>query len=246
MMIYTSPVIPRVNVSPPSRNVFYLSNQSVRQLNRRELTWIDYFTDQFILYGSLWACIGTTYPIWENAPVFINGDNAGQMFADRMRLEPYATGRIDPFIKPLVINGETIRWDWGEPVTVVTNDFYAKNIIEPMFFTFMGLYLRSKNYHPALLIGELFTMSVLYEFTIRPFFMNASFEQLLKNPSLGIMLSVLFDEVSNYLLSTPYTALHVLAYIMNPFKLIPNSRVTSLIFLSPFVPRISLETHVSF
>ncbi len=240
--------IPIINyeLSTPGKSDFLVSNEYIRPYKEKKLTWIDYFTDQFILYGSLWLSIGTTVPIWETVPVFINGPNAAEMFTQRVQLEPFVSGRIDQFVKPLVINGTTIKHDWGEPVTVLTRDFYAKNLIEPAFFTWMGLYLKAKNYHPALIIAELFTMSLIYEFTIRPLFMNASFEQLLKNPAIGAAFSILLDELSTFLLTTPYTALHVLAYILNPFKLLPNAKVTSLLFFKSYQPSVSLETIITF
>ena len=125
-------------------------------------------------------------------------------------MEPFATGRIDPITKV-----------WNNTITFRT-DIYAKNIVEPIYFTYLSLYLRAKNYHPAIMITEIVLLSLLYEITIRPFYMNSSFEQLLKNPGVSIIVGILFDELSTYLLTTPYTGLHVLAYFLNPFNALPN------------------------
>ena len=201
------------------------------------------------MYTSLWGCLALTLPLWERDANVWEPDgnrgfdklqnNAEEIFASRLKMEPFASGRIDPVTKP-----------WtnfkGKPSNVFRGDIYAKNIIEPGFFTYLALYMRSKNYHPAIMITEIILLSVLYEFTIRPFFMNASFEQLLKNPGISIVFAILFDELSTFLLTTPFIGLHVLAYILNPFNALPNSRVHPMLFFDPYKKRVNIEAIVKF
>lgn len=230
----------------PDYKTFKSNTEFSKPLKLKKITAVEYATDPLILYASLWLCFAVTYPVWENTPQFISGANAGATFANRLKMEPFASGRIDPVTKPLSdANGEIVRYDNGAPVTVLVGDMYAKNLIEPFFFSSMALYLRSKNYHPALMILEIFLTSALYEFTVRPFFMNSSFEQFLKNPGIAVVAAVVFDEISTYLLSTPYTGLHILGYILNPFNALPTARVHPLLFFDPYRKSAYLETIIT-
>ncbi|MBP7552285.1 MAG: hypothetical protein KA885_02580 [Spirochaetes bacterium] len=230
----------------PDYKTFKTNTEFSKPLKLKKITAVEYATDPLILYASLWLCFAVTYPVWENAPQFISGPDAGATFADRLKMEPFASGRIDPVTKPLSdANGEIVRYDSGAPVTVLVGDMYAKNLIEPFFFSSMALYLRSKNYHPALMILEIFLTSALYEFTVRPFFMNSSFEQFLKNPGIAVVAAVVFDEISTYLLSTPYIGLHILGYILNPFNALPTARVHPMLFFDPYRKSAYLETIIT-
>lgn len=215
-----------------------------RPLKFKQITPAEYVTDPMILYGFLWGSFGTTYALWEDSPVF--ADSPGT-FLNRFKMEPFATGRVDPFTKPVLDESGRQTYDeLGNAKYTLRGDVYAKNLIEPFFFIQMGLYLRSKNYHPALLISEMFIMSMLYEFTVRSFFMSSSFEQLLKNPAVGLVFAILLDELSLFLLSTPFIGLHVLGYILNPFNALPVSRVHPMIFFDPYRQAATLETVIKF
>ena len=214
----------------PDFHSFEIGFQKALPFNRRHITPWEYATDPIILYASMWAMMGITVPLWEQTPTFIS---SGDDFVSRVQMEPFATGRIDEVTK---------QWNG---MTVLKNDFYAKNFIEPIYWTYMAMYLRSKNYHPALYLGELFSLSLMYEFTVRPFFMNASFEQVLKNPAVGSLIGLLLDEVSNFLLSTPYKGLHVLGYILNPFNALPTSRVHPLVMFKPYNQAASIEAIIN-
>jgi hypothetical protein len=96
------------------------------------------------------------------------------------------------------------------------------------------------------MITEIVLLSVLYEFTIRPFYLNASFEQLIKNPCIAVTVAILFDELSSFLLTTPFKGLHVLAYFLNPFNALPNSRIHPMLFFDPYRNRVSLEGVIKF
>ena len=102
--------------------------------------------------------------------------------------------------------------------------------------------MRAKNYHPAIMITEIILLSLLYEITIRPFYLNSSFEQLFKNPGISILFSILLDELSTFLLTTPYIGLHVFAYILNPFNALPNSRIHPMLFFDPYRKTVNIQT----
>jgi hypothetical protein len=213
--------------------------ESSRTIRQKQITPAEYATDPLLLYGILWGCFGTAYPLWETRPSFVT---SADEFGSRFKMEPFATGRTEPFVKPLTdSNGSPVYDSTRTQQYVLRNDVYAKNLIEPFYFIQMSLYLRSKNYHPALLIGEIFIMSFVYEFTLRPLFMVSSFEQLIKNPAVGLIFGIILDEVSNFLLSTPFTGLHVLAYILNPFNALPVSRIHPMFFFSPYRQAATLE-----
>ncbi len=217
----------------PSKSSFSRNSQFIKPFKLKEITIAEYLTDPLILYASLWGCFGLTLPFWETNPEETSWKNDAKrgfdklllnkyVFADRLKMEPFVSGRVDPVTK--VVNGET----------VFRGDIFVKNIMEPMYFIYLTLYLRSKNYHPAIMVSEVILLSLLYELTIRPLFQNASFEQLLKNPAVGLVCGILLDELSTFLLTTPYIALHVLAYIFNPFNSLPNSRIHPLLIFDPF------------
>lgn len=210
----------------PDYHCFKVGFQLALPFQRREITPWEYVTDPIILYASMWAMFGLTVPLWETTPNFVK---SVEQFGSRVSMEPFATGRIDPITKQE--NG----------MTVLRKDFYAKNFIEPVYFTYMSMYLRAKNYHPALYIGEIFTLSLMYEFTLRPLFMDSSFEQALKNPSVGLLVGLLLDEISNFLLSTPFKGLHILGYILNPFNALPTARIHPLLMFKPYNQTASIE-----
>ncbi len=228
----------------PGKKSFTFNTEFIRSFKIKKITIIEYITDPLIMYTSLWACLGITLPLWERSLGLAQGDQSyweqdtlrgfdklrtEDTFFNRLKMEPFASGRVDPFTK--VLNGKI----------VLRGDVYAKNIIEPVFFTYLALYMRAKNYHPAIMITEIILLSLLYEFTIRPFFMNSSFEQLFKNPGISLVVAILFDELSTYLLTTPHIGLHVLAYILNPFNSLPNSRIHSMLFFDPYRKTASIE-----
>jgi len=231
-------------ISIPSFTNFNYNSDFIKNLHQKKITPAEYITDPLIMYSSLWGCMAITLPLWEfpsaqfiQAQKFDPFDKTSWInwgFINRMKMEPFATGRIDPITKPIKIN--------GVDANTVKNDFFAKNLIEPFFFTELALYMRSKNYHPALMIGEIITLSLMYEFTIRPFFLNSSFEQLLKNPAVGLIAGIFIDELSTFLLTTPYIGLHILAYILNPFNALPTSRVHSLLLFNAFQKEAAIET----
>lgn len=254
---YSSIVIyPVSDLNIPSKNSFSLNTKYVRPFKLKGLTVAEYITDPLIMYASLWGCLGLTITLWEtNGSVWepdgergfnklydkpyyhIIDQNSGYMaddtFVDRMKMEPFASGRIDPITK--VYNSNT----------VFRGDIYAKNIIEPIYFTYLALYMRAKSYHPAIMITELILLSLLYEFTIRPFYLDSSFEQFIKNPAIAITVGLLFGELSDLLLSTPYVGLHVLGYILNPFNALPNSRIHPMLFFEPYRQRIKIEAVIT-
>jgi hypothetical protein len=229
----------------PSKKSFSANSQFVKPFKLKKITVAEYLTDPLILYTSLWGCFALTLPIWENDPAKTNWEDDAKrgidkitlnkdVFGDRLKMEPFGTERIDPITK--VWNG----------VTVFRNDIYIKNIIEPVFFVYITLYLRSKNYHPAIMITEVILLSVLYELSIRPFNQTASFEQLLKNPAVGLVIGILFDELSTFLLTTPFTGLHFLAYLLNPFNALPNSRIHPMLFFDPYRKSVNIEASLQF
>jgi hypothetical protein len=220
-------------LSIPSYRFFSENTEFTKGLHYKKITVAEYVTDPIIMYASLWGCLGLTYPLYMGNDDFAFVQS-GDAFAGRMKMEPFASGRINPVTT-------TITDSNGNIITVLKNDFYAKNRIEPIYFTELTLYLRSKNYHPALIIGEIFSLAFMYEFTIRPFFMPANFEQLIKNPIIGLVSGILIDELSTFLLSTPYIGLHVLAYILNPFNALPVSRVHPLLIFSIFQKEASIS-----
>jgi hypothetical protein len=235
----------------PSGSAFLKNLEYLTSFKNKRITVAEYVTDPLIMYASLWGLFFATLKIWESPynastweltnkwqPDFDRGldkllENQNT-FGDRLKMEPFATGRIDPVTK-----------EWNSMI-VFRGDIYAKNIIEPIYFTYLALYMRSKNYHPAIMITEIILLSLIYELTIRPFFMNSSFEQLLKNPAISIVVAILFDELSTYLLSTPYKGLHVLAYILNPFNSLPNSRIHPMLFVDPYKKNATIEMSIRF
>ncbi|HOV15119.1 MAG TPA: hypothetical protein PK771_12595 [Spirochaetota bacterium] len=225
----------------PEYNVFKSNSEAIKPLKYKSLTPIEYITDPLIIYASLWGCIGLSIPLWE-LPSFSVIKNSNE-FVERLKIEPFTSGKVESITKPLTnSNGDSLVDDNGNVIQVLKNDFYAKNIVEPSYFTYIAMYMRAKNYHPAIMITELFIFSLIYEFTIRPFFLNSNFEQLIKNPSVGIVFGILLDELSTYLLSTPFIALHVLAYIINPFNALPVARIKPLLFFDPYKGNVSIET----
>ncbi|MBN2544405.1 MAG: hypothetical protein JXB50_01325 [Spirochaetes bacterium] len=263
---FSSPLLsPMINLNIPSKKSFKMNTQFIRPFNVKRITVAEYLTDPLILYSSLWGCFALTLPIWETNAGLVEGDenywepdsyrgfylfgiDPENVYISRITLEPFGANHQN--IKTLATYPGTIRSDpitkqWNDH-TVLRNDFYAKNIIEPLYYTYLGLYLRAKNYHPAIMVTEMILLSVLYELTIRPFFMNGSIEQLFKNPAIGIVLAILLDELSNFLLSTPYVGLHVLAYFLNPFNALPNARIHPMIFFDPYKKAASLETIIKF
>ena len=245
--LYISYICPKIKLirpqlNPPDINSIQRNQELIRNLKYKKITIIEYITDPLILYASLWCSISITLPMWEQFPTFINGANAGDTFINRLKLEPFTSGRIDPVTKPLLdSNGTPVKDLNGNIVTVLTGDFFAKNFIEPLFFTFNTLYLRSKNYHPAIMITEIILLSVINEFLVRAFFMNSNFEQLLKNPTVGFIVGILIDELSTFLLTTPYLGLHILAYILNPFNALPTARIKPLLLFNTYKESLSIE-----
>lgn len=249
---YSSVLLQNVEkINIPSLKYFKKNRELIRPMKLKKITIAEYITDPIILYASLWGCFGITLPLWETNNGITRGDenywepysargfdefskNPGNTFINRLKIEPFGTGRIEPITKKVGQN------------TFFRNDIYAKNLIEPTYFIYLGLYLRSKNYHPAIMITEIILLSVLYELTIRPFYLNASFEQLLKNPGISILFSVLLDELSTFLLTTPYIGLHVLAYFFNPFNALPNSRIHPMLFFDPFHKTVGIEGIINF
>jgi hypothetical protein len=242
----------------PEIKYFNTNRELIRSFKYKHITVAEYLTDPLILYASLWGCFALTLPLWETntglspedtnywSPYSDRGFdklydnkeirydknlrmNVDDTFANRLKMEPFATGRVDPITKV-----------WNNTITF-RNDIFAKNIVEPIYFTYLSLYLRAKNYHPAIMITEVILLSLLYEITIRPFYMNASFEQFLKNPGVSIICGILLDELSTFLLTTPFTGLHILAYIFNPFNALPNSRVHPMLIFDPFKKAANLE-----
>lgn len=233
----------KINI--PSLKYFKKNRELIRPIKLKKITVAEYLTDPLIMYISLWGCFGITLPLWETNSGLNPGDENywepyssrgfDKLFSDentyinRLKFEPFATGRIEPITKKLGAS------------TVLRNDIYAKNIIEPVYFIYLGLYMRSKNYHPAIMITEIIILSLLYEITVRPFYSNSSFEQFLKNPGVGILISILLDELSTFLLTTPHIGLHVLAYILNPFNALPNSRIHPMLFFDPYRKTVNIE-----
>ena len=231
------------NMRIPSRVSFLNNIEYMKSFKNKKITTVEYITDPLIMYASLWGCFGLTLPLWETDGSKYDLDgNRGfnklalnqHVFGDRLKMEPFATDRTDPVTK-----------EWNG-TAVFRGDIYAKNIIEPVYFTYLGLYMRAKNYHPAIMITEIILLSVVYEFTIRPFYLNASFEQLIKNPAVGLVAAILLDELSNFLLSTPYKVLHVLAYFFNPFNALPNARIHPMLFFDPYKKTANIEAVVRF
>jgi hypothetical protein len=244
----------------PSRDSYLKNLEYLTPFKKKRITPAEYVTDPLIMYASLWGCFFLTLPLWEtNKNVWAqDGDrgfdklndyldngtdvrydsvlkrNVDQTFANRLQFEPFATGRADPVMK-----------EWNG-ISVFRGDMYAKNIVEPVYFTFLALYMRSKDYHPAIMVTEIILLSLIYELTIRPFWMNASFEQFIKNPAIAISVGFLFDEISTYLLSTPYIGLHVLALIFNPFNSLPNSRIHPMLFFDPYRKSATISAEVKF
>lgn len=211
----------------------------------KKISPAEYVTDPVILYAGLWLTLGLNVPVRDPKLSFFEetGENA---FSERVLLEPFSNVGFDTIFSPLKSSdGSKIRDKDGDYIYFPNGNFFAKNLIEPAMFTYFALYLRSKNYHPALIIGELFTLSLIYEFTVRPFFMNASFEQLIKNPTVGILAGLILDEISSYLLTTPYMALHVVAYLLNPFKMLPTKRVYPMLFFEPYKKAVYFEVSIN-
>lgn len=262
--IFPLPLIkknPELNL--PSKNSFLKNSEFIKDFKYKKITIAEYLTDPLILYTGLWGCFSITLPLWEtNKGLSEKDENYWEPYNYRgfeyfssdplnvylLRITPEPFGvnhyglrnvdprtiRIDPITKE--VNG----------ITVLRNDFYVKNLIEPLYFTFLALYLKAKNYHPAILIAEIVILSLCYEFTIRPFYLNSSLEQLIKNPAIGVVLAILLDEISTYLLTTPYKILHIIAYLLNPFNALPTARVHTLLFFDPYKKAPSLEAVIKF
>jgi hypothetical protein len=234
----------------PSLKYFRKNREITRPLKFKKITVAEYLTDPLLMYASLWGCFAVSLPLWEtNSGINPGHENYWRPYSDRgfkqlfseedtylnrLKFEPFATGRIEPITKK-----------WGT-YTVFRNDIYVKNIIEPIWFIYLGLYMRSKNYHPAIMVTEIMLLALLYEITIRPFYLNSSFEQLLKNPGISILFAILLDELSTFLLTTPHIGLHIFAYILNPFNALPNSRVHPMLFFDPYRKTVNIETIINF
>jgi len=262
---FSSPLLPPpINMNIPSKKSFKLNTQFIRPFNVKKITAAEYLTDPLILYSSLWGCFALTLPIWETNAGLRKGDenywepdsyrgfyvfsqDPKSVYITRITLEPFGANHLTlaATIDQRTVRSDPITKQWYG-FTVLRNDFYAKNIIEPLYFTYLALYLRAKNYHPAIMVTEIILLSVLYELTVRPFFMNGSIEQLFKNPAIGIVLAILLDELSNFLLSTTYTGLHVFAYFLNPFNALGNARIHPMLFFDPYKKAASLETIIKF
>lgn len=246
------------NIDIPDYNSFIKNSDLSKPFLMKKVTVYEYITDPLILYSSMWLCFGITLPFWEQYKVkydinrisfitdtYDNGNliySAGNQYADRIRMEPFVSGSIETTINPVLdSDNHPVKDEFGNTKYQIKPEFFAKNFIEPYFFINAALYLKSKNYHIALIIGEVFTLSLLYEFTLRPLFMPSSFEQLLKSPAIGIGVAIMLDEISCYLLTTPYTGLHILAYFLNPFNAFPTNRVHGLIMLDNYKQAVSIE-----
>ncbi len=238
------PALPfsQIRNTPDMRDLNTNSNLISEKGYKPIMAW-EYPVDFLILYSGLWLTAGITAPMWDTG---VSLPSANNTFADRLMMEPFNTRKENVFSVWYNSKGEKIRDFNDDAIYVPNGSFYAKNVIEPLMFTYMALYLRSKNYNIALMIGEIFTLSILYEFTVRPVFKVSSFEQLLKNPAVGILAGILFDEIATYLLTTPNVGLHVLAYILNPFKALPTSRIHGLIFLQPYTAAVTIAARAEF
>lgn len=227
----------------PDRRDFRINANLTSSKGYKPISAWEYPVDFLILYSSLWLTAGITAPMW-NDGVSLPADS--DTFKNRLMMEPFNTRTENVFSVWYDASGEKIKDVNGDDIYVPNGSFYAKNIVEPIMFTYMALYMRSKNYNIALMIGELFTLSILYEFTVRPLFRVSSFEQLLKNPAVGVLSGILLDEIATYLLTTPNVGLHALAYILNPFKALPTSRVHGLIFLQPYTASVTIAAQAEF
>lgn len=229
--------------STPGRRDFVINANFASSKGYKPIQPWEYPVDFLILYSSLWLTAGITAPMWNDGVSLPSGNDS---FSDRLMMEPFNTRKENIFSVWYDASGKKVKDVNGDDIYVPNGSFYAKNIVEPIMFTYMALYMRSKNYNIALMIGELFTLSILYEFTVRPVFRVSSFEQLLKNPAVGVLSGILLDEIATYLLTTPHIGLHVLAYIINPFKALPTSRVHGLIFLQPYTAAVTIATQAKF
>lgn len=234
----------------PGFKVFQRNINISRDMSYKKITVAEYLTDPLIMYTSLWGCIGLSYALWEKNPHWehfpASPVTSSDQFAQRLTIPPFSNDRYDLATRPLAgyESHNFHRNSYGDVVTVLKGNVIAKNFMEPFYFTGLVLYMSAKNYHPAIIITEIVLLSILYEFTIRPFFMYTSFEQLLKNPAVALVLGFFLDELATFLLTTPYTGLHVLAYILNPFKLLPTARVRPLVIFQPYRQAVSLEAVV--
>lgn len=238
------PALPfsQIRNTPEMRDLAINNNLISDEGYKPIMPW-EYPVDFLILYSGLWLTAGITAPMWDTG---VSLPSANDSFADRLMMEPFNTRKENVFSVWYDASGEKVRDFNNDEMYVPNGTFYAKNIVEPLMFTYMALYLRSKNYNIALMIGEIFTLSILYEFTVRPVFRVSSFEQLLKNPAVGILAGILIDEIATYLLTTPNIGLHALAYILNPFKALPTSRVHGLIFLQPYTAAVTIAARAEF
>lgn len=227
----------------PSMKDFSVNSNLTSSKGYKSIMAWEYPVDFLILYSSLWLTSGITAPMWDDG---VSLPSSNDSFTDRLLMEPFNTRKENVFSVLYDSSGKKVKDINDDDIYVPNGSFYAKNIVEPLMFTYMALYLRSKNYNIALMIGELFTLSILYEFTVRPVFRISSFEQLLKNPAVGILAGLLFDEIATYLLTTPNVGLHVLAYILNPFKALPTTRVHGLIFLQPYTAAVTIAARAEF
>ncbi len=64
---------------------------------------------------------------------------------------------------------------------------------------------------------------LLFEFTIEVITEPPSFQDIYQTPILGAVMGITLEYLSCKLLSTDYTAAHILGYILNPFALFPFS-----------------------
>lgn len=234
----------------PGFRVFQRNTNITRDMSYKDITVAEYLTDPLIMYTSLWGCIGLSYAAWEKEGMWEDFPaypiSSGVEFKDRISLPPFTADRYDQVTRPFSGYDEATfhRNSYGDVVNVLKGTVIAKNVIEPFYFTGLVLYMSSKNYHPVAIVTQIVVLSLLYEFTIRPFFMYTSFEQLIKNPAVAIVLGFFLDELATFLLTTPYRGLHVLAYILNPFKLLPTARVRPLLIFKPYRQAVSLEAVV--
>lgn len=97
-------------------------------------------------------------------------------------------------------------------------------LLEPMFFAKSYLYYASRDYHIAFIVLGTVLQSLLYDFTIRAFYQEVTWLDLIKNPAIGIPLGYIINETAKACLKSSHPGIKTLGFILNPFYLLPWSK----------------------
>lgn len=103
------------------------------------------------------------------------------------------------------------------------DSYYYNIIMHSLAGMSYYLFYRSRGYSKGMAFLWGFVSQVLFEFTIETITERPSFQDLFLTPTLGTLVGITVEYISNALLSTNCIAAHILGYILNPFALLPFS-----------------------